>query len=161
MFLVYYPSKLCAYTSILSLIQKFEVDIYHYGDVNEAHQSYISTLAKKKPVIFCGDLNVAAMPIDIWNPKGNEGKAGYSIEERTKFQELMKSGFVDSFRFLHPDKQEFSWWSYRMKAREKNLGWRLDYFLVSEFAKDKIIEAEILTDVQGSDHAPISLKIDI
>ena len=138
----------------------FQVDIYHYGDVNEAHLSYIPT-AKRKPIIVCGDLNVAANPIDLKNPKANENSAGYSIQEREAFQKFLDLGFVDSYRYQHPDKVEYSWWSYRFKAREKNIGWRIDYFLVSDFVKDKIIETKILTDVFGSDHCPVSLEIDI
>ena len=134
--------------------------MYDDGDIKETQPSYIST-AKRKPIIVCGDLNVAAMPIDLANPKANEGNPGYSPEERAKFQELLNSGFVDSFRHLHPDKQEYSWWSYRAKARERNVGWRIDYFLVSDFAKDKITDAKILTDIYGSDHCPVSLELDI
>lgn len=138
----------------------FQVDIYHYGDVKEAHPSYIPT-AKRKPIIVCGDLNVAAKPIDLKNPKANENSAGYSIQEREAFQKFLDLGFVDSYRYQHPDKVEYSWWSYRFKAREKNIGWRIDYFLVSDFVKDKIIETKILTDVFGSDHCPVLLQIDI
>ena len=135
-------------------------DLYDGGVIKETHPSY-KPQVKRKPVIFCGDLNVAANPIDIKNPKANERNAGYTIEERTAFQKLLDSGFVDSFRYLYPDKVEYSWWSYRFKARERNAGWRLDYFLVSDFAKDRIIDAKIHTDVMGSDHCPISLEIDI
>lgn len=138
----------------------FQVGIYDCGDVKEAHQSYIPT-AKRKPIIVCGDLNVAAKPIDLKNPKANENSAGYSIQEREAFQKFLDLGFVDSYRYQHPDKVEYSWWSYRFKAREKNIGWRIDYFLVSDFVKDKIIETKILTDVFGSDHCPVLLQIDI
>ena len=139
----------------------FQVDMYHGGDIKETQPSSIST-AKRKPIIICGDLNVAAMPIDLANPKANEGNPGYSPEERSKFQELLNSGFVDSFRYLYPDKKDaYSWWSYRAKARERNVGWRIDYFLVSDFAKDKIVDASILTDVYGSDHCPVLLELDI
>lgn len=134
--------------------------VIYCGDLNEAHQSYIST-EKRKPIIVCGDLNVAANPIDLKNPKANENNAGYSIQEREAFQKFLNLGFVDSYRYQHPDKVEYSWWSYRFKAREKNIGWRIDYFLVSDFVKDKIIETKILTDVLGSDHCPVSLDIDI
>lgn len=106
-------------------------------------------------------MNVAANPIDIKNPKANEKNAGYTIQEREKFKSLLDAGFVDTFRELYPDKVEYSWWSYRFKARERNAGWRLDYFLMSRFAKDKIIDSKILTDVYGSDHCPVSLEIDI
>lgn len=138
----------------------FSVGVYHYGAIKEAHPSYTPT-AKRKPIIVCGDLNVAAKPIDLKNPKANENSAGYSIQEREAFQKFLDLGFVDSYRYQHPDKVEYSWWSYRFKAREKNIGWRIDYFLVSDFAKDKIIETKILTDVFGSDHCPVSLQINI
>lgn len=125
-----------------------------------AHPSYISN-SKRKPIIVCGDFNVAAKPIDIRNPKANLNNAGFTIQEREAFQKMLDSGYVDTFRYLHPDEVKYSWWSYRFKAREKNIGWRLDYFLMSDFAKDKINDAQILTDVFGSDHCPISLDIDI
>lgn len=134
--------------------------MYDDGDIKEAQPSYIST-AKKKPVIICGDLNVAATPLDLKNPKSNIGNAGFTPEEREKFQALLQEGFVDTFRYLYPDKQEFSWWSYMRHARERNIGWRIDYFLLSELAKERIIDAKIFTDIYGSDHAPISLEIDI
>lgn len=134
--------------------------MYHDGAIKDTHTSYTST-AKRKPIIICGDFNVAATPFDLKNPKSNVGNAGFTPEERDKFQTLLKSGFVDTYRYLYPDKQEFSWWSYRANARARNIGWRIDYFLLSEFAKDKIIDAKILTDVMGSDHCPISLDIDI
>ena len=128
--------------------------------INDAHPSSIPT-AKRKPIIVCGDLNVAANPIDIKNPKANEKNAGYTPQEREAFQTLLDTGFVDTYRYLHPDKVEYSWWSYRFKARERNAGWRIDYFLMSEFAKDKIVDAKIHTEVMGSDHCPVSLEIDI
>ncbi len=134
--------------------------MYDDGDSNEAQPSYIPT-AKRKPIIVCGDLNVAANPIDIKNPKANEKNAGYTIQEREAFQTLLDSGFVDTYRYLHPDKVEYSWWSYRFKARERNAGWRIDYFLMSEFAKSRIIDAKIHTEVMGSDHCPVSLQIEI
>ena len=130
------------------------------GDLKVAHPSCIS-VAKRKPIIFCGDLNVAANPIDIKNPKANQHSAGYTIQEREAFQKMLDLGFVDTYRTLYPDKVEYTWWSYRFKARERNAGWRIDYFLLSEFAKDRIIDAKIHTDVMGSDHCPISLQIDI
>lgn len=136
------------------------IDIHDGGATKDAHPSCIS-MAKRKPVIICGDLNVAAMPIDLSNPKANVGNPGYTPEEREKFQELLGSGFVDTYRHLHPDKQEFSWWSYRTKARERNIGWRIDYFLLSDFAKDKIVDAKIHTDIMGSDHCPVELELDI
>lgn len=135
-------------------------ELYDGGDVKNAHPSY-SSQAKRKPVIFCGDLNVAANPIDIKNPKGNQNNPGYTIQEREAFQKLLDCGFVDTYRYLYPDKVEYSWWSYRAKARERNIGWRIDYFLMSDFAKDRIIDAKIHTDVMGSDHCPVSLEIKV
>ena len=114
-----------------------------------------------KPVVMCGDFNVAHNEIDLKNPAANRGNAGFSDEERGKFQELLAAGFIDTFRYLHPDEVKYSWWSYRFKARERNAGWRIDYFLVSDWAKDKIIAADIHTDVFGSDHCPVSLEIDL
>ena len=134
--------------------------MYDDGDLNEAQPSYIPP-RKRKPIIICGDLNVAANPIDIKNPKANEKNAGYTIQEREAFQRLLGSGFVDTYRYMHPDKVEYSWWSYRFKARERNAGWRIDYFLMSEFAKSRIVDAKIHTEVMGSDHCPVSLEIDI
>ena len=134
--------------------------MYDDGDVNEAQPSYIPN-AKKKPVIVCGDLNVAANPIDLANPQANRNNAGYSDQERGKFAELLNSGFIDTFRYLHPNEVKYSWWSYRFKARERNAGWRIDYFLVSDFAKDIVKKADILTDIKGSDHCPVLLQVDI
>ena len=115
-----------------------------------------------KPVIICGDLNVAHEEIDLKNPKTNRKNAGFSDEERAKMTELLESGFTDSFRYLYPDREgRYSWWSYRLHAREKNAGWRIDYFLVSDRIKDKIQKAEILTDILGSDHCPVLLEIDL
>ena len=116
---------------------------------------------KRKPVIFCGDLNVAYSALDIANPDRNHFNPGFSDQERGKFGELLDAGFVDSFRYLHPDERQYSWWSYRFRARERNIGWRIDYFLVSDFAADKINAAEIRTEVYGSDHCPIVLDIDL
>lgn len=124
-------------------------------------RNYLSELSVKKPVVYCGDLNVAHTEIDIKNAKANERNAGFSIEERTKMTELLNAGFVDSFRFMHPNEIKYSWWSYRFQARQKNIGWRLDYFIVSKEIAKKIKNADILTDVQGSDHAPIVLEIDV
>lgn len=138
----------------------FKVGMHDDGDLNTTHTSYIP-VAKKKPVIICGDLNVAANPIDLKNPKANQGSAGYTQEEREKFRQLLDAGFVDTFRMLHPDEVKYSWWSYMFKARERNAGWRIDYFLASEDAKDKIVEADILTDIQGSDHCPVLLHLDV
>ena len=111
------------------------------------------------PVILSGDLNVAATEMDIKNAKTNVKNAGFTPEERAKFQEPLASGFTDTFRFLHPDTIKYSWWSYRFKAREKNAGWRLDFFLISQFASDRVQEAEILTDILGSDHCPVMLVL--
>lgn len=133
--------------------------MYEDWAINEAQSSYIST-AKRKPVIVCGDLNVAATPLDLANPKSNEGNPGYSPQERGKLQELLASGFTDSFRHLHPEERKYSWWSYRANARARDIGWRIDYFLVSDFAKDKITKADILTDIYGSDHCPVLLELD-
>ena len=104
-------------------------------------------------------MNVAHNPIDLARPKQNEGNAGYSEQERSKFNELLSAGFVDTFRTLHPNEQVYSWWSYRMKARERNVGWRIDYFLVSEQLKDEVSAASIHTEVFGSDHCPVSIEI--
>ncbi len=122
---------------------------------------YLKNLSTKKGVIYCGDLNVAHEEIDIKNPKSNERSAGFSIEERTKMTELLNAGFVDSFRFLHPEKVEYSWWSYRFQARLKNVGWRLDYFIVSENLQENIVSSNIKTQVLGSDHAPVVLEINL
>ena len=124
-------------------------------------RKYLSNLKKTKEVIYCGDLNVAHNPIDLKNPKSNERNPGYSIEERTKFTELLDAGFVDSFRYLYPDTIMYSWWSYRFFSREKNIGWRIDYFITSNNLKDKIVNAGIYTDVLGSDHAPVYLEIEL
>ena len=123
-------------------------------------RSYISELDKKKPVIYCGDLNVAHNEIDLKNPKSNVGNAGFSDEERGKFTELLGAGFADSFRTLYPERVEYSWWSYRFKAREKNIGWRIDYFVVSERLMERVKDSLIYTDILGSDHCPIGLVIE-
>ena len=125
-------------------------------------RDYLVELKSIKPVVFCGDLNVAHEEIDLKNPKPNIGKAGFTYEEREKFTELLKSGFVDSFRYFYPDKTGiYSWWSYRFKAREKNAGWRIDYFVVSDDIADKMKDAVIHTDIMGSDHCPVELIIDL
>lgn len=121
-------------------------------------RNYLLNLDSKKPVILCGDLNVAHTEIDLKNPKSNKTNAGFTIEERNKFSELLESGFVDSFRYLHPDViEKYSWWSYRFSARKNNAGWRIDYFVVSNKIKDKIVEANIHNDIMGSDHCPVEL----
>ena len=124
--------------------------------------SYIKELDKKKPVIYCGDLNVAHEEIDLKNPSTNHMNAGFSDEERGKFSDVLAAGFVDSFRFLYPDTVgAYSWWSYRMKARERNAGWRIDYFVVSEKLRSAIKDAKIHSEVMGSDHCPVELEIDL
>lgn len=125
-------------------------------------RAYVSELNKTKPVVICGDMNVAHEPIDLKNPKANEGNAGYSEQERSKMTELLQAGFTDSFRYLYPDQEGiYSWWSYRFRAREHNAGWRIDYFLVSDSIRDQIQDSRILTDVMGSDHCPVELDIDL
>ena len=122
--------------------------------------AYLKKLEKDKPVIFCGDLNVAHKEIDLKNPKTNRKNAGFTDEERGKFSELLDAGFIDTFRYLHPDAEGiYSWWSYRFSARAKNAGWRIDYFCVSECLRDRIQSAEILTDIYGSDHCPVTLRL--
>lgn len=126
----------------------------------DALRAYVCELDTKKPVIICGDLNVAHQEIDLKNPKTNRGSAGFSDEERAKFGELLAAGFVDSFRFLHPNEEgAYSWWSYRFRARQNNAGWRIDYFLVSERLREQIKAAYILPQVMGSDHCPVCLEI--
>ena len=125
-------------------------------------REYLLSLDKTKPVIFCGDLNVAHKEIDLKNPKTNRGNPGFSDEEREKFSVLLESGFTDSFRYLYPDLTDaYSWWSCRFKAREKNVGWRIDYFVVSNRIADNIKEAKIHTEIFGSDHCPVELDIEI
>ena len=122
--------------------------------------AYLKGLEEKKPVVFCGDLNVAHKEIDLKNPKTNRKNAGFTDEERGKFTDLLAAGFTDTFRYLYPDVEGiYSWWSYRFSARAKNAGWRIDYFCVSDCLKDKIEDAKTLTDVMGSDHCPIELDI--
>ena len=117
---------------------------------------------KPKPIIICGDFNVAASDIDLKNPKSNRGNAGFTDEEKAKFQELLQAGFTDSFRYLYPDKTgAYTWWSYMFHAREKNAGWRIDYFLTSDNVKDKIIDSKIHPEIFGSDHCPVELDIDL
>lgn len=125
-------------------------------------REYLKELDKAKPVIYCGDLNVAHKEIDLKNPKTNRKNAGFTDEEREKFTKLLSSGFTDSYRFIYPDKEgEYSWWSYRFNARKNNAGWRIDYFVVSDRIKEKIKDAKILTDILGSDHCPVVLEIEI
>lgn len=126
----------------------------------DAFRNYLVELDKNKPVVICGDLNVAHKEIDLKNPKTNRKNAGFTDEERGKFTELIEAGFIDSFRFFYPDTEGiYSWWSYRFKAREKNAGWRIDYYLVSEKLKDRIMGAKIHTEILGSDHCPVELEL--
>ena len=122
-------------------------------------RAYLQELDKTKPVVLCGDLNVAHNEIDLKNPGPNRGNAGFSDQERGKMTELLAAGFTDSFRYLHPDEVRYSWWSYRFRARENNAGWRLDYFIVSDRLRERISAAEIHTDIMGSDHCPVSLEM--
>lgn len=121
---------------------------------------YMKKLEEKKPVILCGDLNVAHNEIDLKNPKTNRKNAGFSDEEREKFTNLINSGFIDTFRYFYPDKEGiYSWWSYRFNARKNNAGWRIDYFIVSESLKNRLVDAKIHTEIMGSDHCPVELEI--
>ena len=125
-------------------------------------KAYLLELKKSKPVIVCGDMNVAHKETDLKNPKTNRKNAGFTDEEREKMTELLNSGFIDTFRYFNPDAEGiYSWWSYRFRAREKNAGWRIDYFLVSKELEENIVDASIHTDIQGSDHCPVELKINI
>ena len=125
----------------------------------DAFRAYLCGLAARKGVIVCGDMNVAHAEIDLKNPDTNHFNAGFSDEERAKMTELLGAGFIDSWRWLHPDEVKYSWWSYRMAARERNVGWRIDYFLVSESLRDRIVSADIHNDIFGSDHCPVELVI--
>lgn len=126
----------------------------------DAWRSYLKGLEEKKPVIFCGDLNVAHTEIDLKNPKTNRNNAGFTDQERNKFTELLNAGFVDTYRYFYPEQEgAYSWWSYRFKAREKNAGWRIDYFCVSESLKDRLEGARIHADIFGSDHCPVELDL--
>lgn len=120
-------------------------------------QSYLHSLDKHKPVIVCGDMNVAHEEIDLKNPKSNHFNAGFSDEEREKMTTLLSNGFTDTFRFLYPEQVTYSWWSYRFKAREKNIGWRIDYFLISNRLRESLEEAKIHTEILGSDHCPVEI----
>ena len=128
----------------------------------DAFREYLQKLDAVKPVVLCGDLNVAHEEIDLKNPDTNHFSAGFSDEERGKMTQLLASGFTDSFRFLYPDRAGvYSWWSYRMRARERNAGWRIDYFIVSDRLKDKIIDSKIHCEIMGSDHCPVELELDL
>ena len=129
---------------------------------DDAFREFLLELDAKKPVIVCGDMNVAHKEIDLKNPGPNRGSAGFTDEEREKFTKLLDAGFTDTFRHLHPDLiGAYSWWSYRFKARQNNAGWRIDYFLVSDRIKDKIVTASILPEVMGSDHCPVMLEMEL
>ena len=126
----------------------------------EVFLSYVKKLEETKPVIYCGDLNVAHQEIDLKNPKTNHMNAGFTDQERECFTRVLENGYIDSFRYFYPDeKDKYSWWSYMFKAREKNAGWRIDYFVVSEKLKDRLLDAKIHADIQGSDHCPVELDI--
>jgi len=122
-------------------------------------QAYLHSLDKKKPVIVCGDMNVAHEEIDIKNPKSNHKNAGFTDAERGKMTDLLNNGFTDTFRTLYPEQVTYSWWSYRFHAREKNAGWRIDYFLISDRLRNNLVDAKILTDIMGSDHCPVELDL--
>jgi len=142
---------------------KTELERLDYRMVwEDLFREFLKGLEERKPVIVCGDLNVAHKEIDLKNPKTNTKNAGFTIEERTKFTELLNAGFVDTFRHFYPDVTgEYSWWSYRFNARAKNAGWRIDYFLTSESLRDKLEDAKIHQEVLGSDHCPVELKINL
>lgn len=125
-------------------------------------RAYCKALDAQKPVVICGDMNVAHQEIDLRHPKNNRGNSGFTDEERAKFTELLQSGFTDTFRYLYPDRTDaYSWWSYLYHARDTNAGWRIDYFLVSDRIREQIVDAKILTEVYGSDHCPVSLEISL
>ena len=128
----------------------------------DAFLSYLKGLEEKKPIVFCGDLNVAHKEIDLKNPKTNRKNAGFTDEERGKFSTLLGQGFIDTYRYFYPDQEGiYSWWSYRFQARKKNAGWRIDYFCVSESLKEKLVDAKIHTEIMGADHCPVELDIDL
>ncbi len=128
----------------------------------DAIRNYLKLLDSKKPIVYCGDLNVAHKEIDLKNPSSNHHNAGFTDEEREKMTELLENNFIDTFRYKYPEKaEEYTWWSYMFHAREKNTGWRIDYFIVSDRIKDKIVDAKIHQEVLGSDHCPIELELDI
>lgn len=140
---------------------KIELERLDYRMVwEDEFRKYMKDLEKEKPVVVCGDLNVAHKEIDLKNPKTNRKNAGFTDEERNKFTELMDAGFIDTFRYFYPEQEGiYSWWSYRFKAREKNAGWRIDYFLTSASMKDRLVSAKIHTEILGSDHCPVELVI--
>lgn len=129
---------------------------------DDAFRDYLKKLDAEKPVVVCGDMNVAHQEIDLKNPKTNRRNAGFTDEEREKFSCLLRDGFTDTFRFFYPDQTDiYSWWSYRFKAREKNTGWRIDYFLVSDRLQPQLTGAKIHTDIYGSDHCPVEVEVDL
>ena len=137
-------------------------DVWNRMKWEDDFRAYLKKLEEKKPVIVCGDLNVAHREIDLKNPKTNRKNAGFTDEERAKFTTLLDSGFTDTFRYFYPEQEGiYSWWSYRFKAREKNAGWRIDYFLASASLNDKLKGAAIHTDIFGSDHCPVELTIEL
>ena len=142
---------------------KRELERLEYRKIWEDEiRKYLKKLEETKPVIYCGDLNVAHEEIDLKNPKTNHYSAGFTDEERNKMTELLNAGFIDSFRYLYPEKENaYTWWSYMMKAREKNVGWRIDYFITSNILKEKIEDSKIHSEVMGSDHCPIELDIEV
>ena len=148
---------LCVYTPNA---QKELARLPYRMEWEDALRAYMMALDEKKPLIYCGDLNVAHEEIDLKNPKTNHKSAGFSDEERAKFSELLASGFTDTFRALYPEKIEYSWWSYMMKAREKNVGWRIDYFVVSDRIFPRVMDSFILGDIMGSDHCPVGIELD-
>ena len=149
----------CCYTpNAQSELKRLDYRMEWEDDLRE----YLVSLDRSKPVIYCGDLNVAHQEIDLKNPGPNRGNAGFSDQEREKMTALLAAGFTDTFRALYPDREgAYSWWSYRFNARKNNAGWRIDYFIVSDRLRDKILRAEILADVEGSDHCPVLLELDI
>ena len=152
----------CLVTCYTPNAQRELARIGHRMQWDEAFRTFLKTLDEKKPVIVCGDLNVAHQEIDLKNPKSNRGNAGFSDEERESFTKTLALGFTDSFRYLNPGAEGcYTWWSYMFKAREKNAGWRIDYFLVSDRIKNRITAAPIYSDVFGSDHCPVGLEIDL
>ena len=148
----------CAY---VPNAQKELARIDYRMEFEDDMRAYLMSLDQRKPVIYCGDLNVAHNEIDLKNPKSNIGAAGFSYEERGKMTELLSSGFTDTFRYKYPDTVKYSWWSYMFHAREKNAGWRIDYFIISDRLRDKIDDAKIHNDIFGSDHCPVELTLNI
>ncbi len=149
---------LCVYTPNS---QKELARLSYRMEWEDALREYMRELDKSKPVVYCGDLNVAHNEIDLKNPKTNHFSAGFSDEERGKFTELLECGFKDTFRELYPEEVKYSWWSYMYQARQKNVGWRIDYFVVSDRLMERVRDSFILTDVMGSDHCPVGIEIEI